>query len=182
MKISFILEQKIHSEIQPKMCSEIRFFCFKTIFLKRIELKLIQCKGQLISKFLFGVFTFFQKTSENKSTSSKVEFVHSFFGRNICLKIKFRICQTFNILHRLQRAKRRLPRFSNLYLCNLSNIYQNSQKSVFCFKLIFKGTTDGNELKLIQANFLRRLQGVKRRLYWRQGNNGKIHTFFDFLA
>ena len=40
-------------------------------------------KGQLISKCLFGVFTFFQKTNENKSTSSKVEFVRSFFGRNV---------------------------------------------------------------------------------------------------
>ena len=38
-------------------------------------------KGQLISKCLFGVFTFFQKTNENKSTSSKVEFVCSFFWK-----------------------------------------------------------------------------------------------------
>ena len=30
--------------------------------------------GQLISKCLFGVFTFFQKMKENESTSSKVEF------------------------------------------------------------------------------------------------------------
>ena len=38
-------------------------------------------KGQIISKRLFGVFTFFPKTNENKSTSSKVEFVHSFFWK-----------------------------------------------------------------------------------------------------
>ena len=38
-------------------------------------------KGQLISKCLFGVFTFFQKTNENKSTSSKNEFVCSFFWK-----------------------------------------------------------------------------------------------------
>ena len=54
-------------------------------------------KGQLISKCLFGVFTFFQKTNENKSTSSKVEFVRSFFGRNVGLKQSFRICLTFSV-------------------------------------------------------------------------------------
>ena len=43
-------------------------------------------KGQLILKYLFCVFTFFQKMIENKSTSSKVEFVCSFFGRNVGLK------------------------------------------------------------------------------------------------
>ena len=51
--------------------------------------------GQLILKCLFGVFTFFQKTNENKSTSSKVEFVRSFFRRNVGLKKSFRICLTF---------------------------------------------------------------------------------------
>ena len=49
-------------------------------------------KGQLISKCLFAVFTFFQNTNENKSTSSKVEFVRSFFERNVGLKKPFRIC------------------------------------------------------------------------------------------
>ena len=53
-------------------------------------------KGQIISKSFFGVFTFFQKTNENKSTSSKVEFVRSFFGRNVGLKKSFRICLTFS--------------------------------------------------------------------------------------
>ena len=43
-------------------------------------------KDQLISICLFDVFTFFQKTSEIKSKSSKVKFVHSFFGRNVGLK------------------------------------------------------------------------------------------------
>ena len=36
-------------------------------------------KGQLVSKYHFGVFTFFQTTNENKSTSSKVQFVVGFF-------------------------------------------------------------------------------------------------------
>ena len=52
-------------------------------------------KGQLISKCLLGVFTFFQKTNENKLTSSKVKFVCSFFGRILGLKKSFRICLTF---------------------------------------------------------------------------------------
>ena len=60
-----------------------------------IEYNFTIFKGQLISKCLFGVFTFFQKTNENKSTSSKVEFVRSFFGRNVGLKKSFRICLTF---------------------------------------------------------------------------------------
>ena len=34
----------------------------------------------------FGVFTFFQKTNKNKSTSNKVELVRSFFGKNVGLK------------------------------------------------------------------------------------------------
>ena len=57
-------------------------------------------KGQLISKCLFGVFNFFQKTNKNKSTwdiilvkskekytlFSKVEFIHSFdFWKNLQL-------------------------------------------------------------------------------------------------
>ena len=43
--------------------------------------KNILSNGQLISKCLFGVFTFFQKTNQNKSTNSKVEFVRSFFWK-----------------------------------------------------------------------------------------------------
>ena len=42
-------------------------------------------KGQLISKCLFGVFNFFQKSNENKSTSGiivvKSNCFPSFFGR-----------------------------------------------------------------------------------------------------
>ena len=43
-------------------------------------------KGQLISKCLFCVFNFLQKTNKNKSHSSKIEFVHSFFGGYFGLK------------------------------------------------------------------------------------------------
>ena len=38
---------------------------------------------------LFGVFNFLQKKNKNKSHSSKLEFVCSFFGGNIGLKKSF---------------------------------------------------------------------------------------------
>ena len=47
-------------------------------------------KGQIISKCLFGVFNFFQKTNKNTSHTSKNEFIHSFFGRIHDLTICFR--------------------------------------------------------------------------------------------
>ena len=48
-------------------------------------------EGQVFSKCLFDVFNFFQKTNENKLRyhSSKIKFVHSFFGRKIVLKKSF---------------------------------------------------------------------------------------------
>ena len=52
---------------------------------------IVYSKGQLISKCLFGVFNFLQKTNENKSHSSKIEFVRSFFGGNFGLKKIFSI-------------------------------------------------------------------------------------------
>ena len=65
---------------------------FTQIYLENSNKKM-NTKGQLISKCLFGVFIFFQKTNGNKSTSSKIEFVHSVFGRNVGLKKLFRICR-----------------------------------------------------------------------------------------
>ena len=53
---------------------------FTRCFWSYVE-NLKNAKGQLISKWLFGVFNFFQKTNKNMSHSSKNEFVHSFFGR-----------------------------------------------------------------------------------------------------
>ena len=58
--------------------------------------RLCGAKGQLVSKRLFCAITFFQKTNENKSKNSKVEFVRSFFGRYFGLKKSFRICVTFS--------------------------------------------------------------------------------------
>ena len=56
--------------------------------------EIFNIKGQLISKCLFGVFTFFQKMNENKSTSSKVEFVRSFLVRSVGLKNRFEFVRT----------------------------------------------------------------------------------------
>ena len=53
-------------------------------------------KGQLISKYIFDVFNFFQKTNENTSHSSKNEFICSFFGRIHGLTICFRNYLTFS--------------------------------------------------------------------------------------
>ena len=58
---------------------------FTQIYLENSNKKM-NTKGQLISKCLFGVFIFFQKTNKNKSTGSKNEFVCSFFGRNVGLE------------------------------------------------------------------------------------------------
>ena len=55
-----------------------------------------RAKGQLISKCLFCVFNFFQKTNKNTSQSSKNEFVCSFFGRINGLTICFRNYLTFS--------------------------------------------------------------------------------------
>ena len=67
-------------------------------------------KGQLVSKCLFGVFPFFQETNENKPTSSKVEFVCSFFGSNVDLKKKI--------------------------ISNLSDLFLGLKKSVMLRKLL----------------------------------------------
>ena len=53
----------------------------------------------------FGVFNFLQKTNENKSHSSKIEFVCSFFGGNVGLKKSFRFCLTFNTKQKQKIAK-----------------------------------------------------------------------------
>ena len=54
------------------------FMNISTISIFLLEL----LKGQIISKCLFGVFNFFQKTNENTSHSSKNEFIRSFFWKN----------------------------------------------------------------------------------------------------
>ena len=57
-------------------------------------------KGQLISKCIFGVFDFLQKTKKKQVDlrfhSSKVEFFHSCFGGNVGLQKSFRLCMTFS--------------------------------------------------------------------------------------
>ena len=56
-------------------------------------------KGQLISKCIFGVFNFLQTKDENKSHSSKIEYVRLLFGGNVDLKKSFRFCLTFRIIY-----------------------------------------------------------------------------------
>ena len=68
-------------------------------------------KGQLISKYLFGVFNFLQKTNKNKSDSSKIEFIRSFFGENIGWKKLFRFCLTFSV----HSGRKCLPRVACLW-------------------------------------------------------------------
>ena len=60
-------------------CVYIVLFVNSMFFLNHFIYTVIKLlgKGQLISKCLFGVFTFFQKLNENTSTSSKVESVFS---------------------------------------------------------------------------------------------------------
>ena len=53
-------------------------------------------KGQVISKGLFGVLEFSQKTKERIRRSSKNEFVHSFFGRIRGYQKSFRNYLTFS--------------------------------------------------------------------------------------
>ena len=80
---TFILsinQRSILHQLQP------HFICNFIANEKLLNNYLTLIKGQLISKYLFGVYTFFQETNKNKSTSSKVEFVHSFFVRNVGLK------------------------------------------------------------------------------------------------
>ena len=60
-----------------------------------LTLSRAQSKGQLISKCLFGALNFLQKQNENKSQSSKIEFLCSVFGGNVGLKKSFRFCLTF---------------------------------------------------------------------------------------
>ena len=75
---SVINEKNIHSP------SDLQLPLLKMGRWQRLPLK-----GLLILKCLFCVFTFFQKTNKNKLTSSKVEFVCSFFERNVGLKNHF---------------------------------------------------------------------------------------------
>ena len=53
-------------------------------------------KGQIIFESFFGVFNFFQKRNENKSTRGIIGVKsNSFFGRNVGLKKSFWLCLTF---------------------------------------------------------------------------------------
>ena len=73
----------------------------------------------------FWCLHFLPKTNENKSTSSKVEFVRWFFGINVGLKKSFRISLTFK--NRAVRPNDIVARTSDYlptYLLNYLNIFR----------------------------------------------------------
>ena len=61
-------------------------------------------KGQMISKGLFGVLEFSQKTNEQIRRSNKNEFVRSFLGRIRGYQKSFRNYVTFNFGSILQKT------------------------------------------------------------------------------
>ena len=76
--------QYVNFESEKKKIFSIMFrFCEKaTKIWSYLPLRLYVTKGQIISKCLFGVFNFFQKTNEYTSHSSKNR-IHSFvFWKN----------------------------------------------------------------------------------------------------
>ena len=87
------------------------------------------CKGQLISKCLFGVFNFFQK-NERKQVElryhySKVKFICSFFGRIHCLTICFWVLLTFRKIG---------------WFCLIWDVYARFGKMAKCLQLILSLT------------------------------------------
>ena len=65
---------------------------------KIFTVNLTLTKGQLISKDLFAILEFFQKTNNSIIVllgRKKPEFVRSFFGRIVSLKKPVRLCLTF---------------------------------------------------------------------------------------
>ena len=92
--IRFVIMTSLCSAASPDYCigqSRDRYCTCHTH-----HIIVVDTKGQLISKCLFGVFNFLQKTNKNKSHGSKIEFLRSFFGGNLGLKKSFRFCLTFN--------------------------------------------------------------------------------------
>ena len=74
-------------------CFVLEYLYFSFTYHRNMTL---DTKGQLFSKWFFGIVDFLQKTIENKSHSSKNEFFHSFFGGNRWPQKPFRNELTFN--------------------------------------------------------------------------------------
>ena len=71
------MQEKLENNLQEQVN---KAFCYQKLF--RPFTVCMNCsKGQIISKGLFGVLEFSQKTNERIRRSSKNEFVCSFFGR-----------------------------------------------------------------------------------------------------
>ena len=73
-------------------------------------------KGQIISKGLFGVLDFSQKTNERIRRSSKNKFVRSFFGKIRGYQKSFQIYLTFwQVVNNGQNLVQRPPKDSLIY-------------------------------------------------------------------
>ena len=72
-KIKNLVRKNIHKNIVSyafNFADLITFLHFSLLCNMKVFKNLVKCsKGQLISKCLFGVFTFFQKTNENQSSN-----------------------------------------------------------------------------------------------------------------
>ena len=77
------------------------FFSTKLNLTRRAGFPICFFKGQLISKRFFEVIDFLQKTKENKSHTSKNDFIRSFFGGNRLPHKPFRNQLTFTWKSRL---------------------------------------------------------------------------------
>ena len=105
------LDAKTRDQVPPNEMG-YQFMTFQNVLLPSskkneifVRISTLASKGQLISKCLFGVFNFLQKTNKNKSHSSKFEFFSSFFGGNVGLKKSFRFCLTFKKRSNQKRVK-----------------------------------------------------------------------------
>ena len=76
----------------------------------------------------FWCLHFLPKTNENKSTSSKVEFVRLFFGRTVGLKKSFRICLDIHMYFL----------FQFYFVQKTKNFDQHKYMIVFKIKAYFK--------------------------------------------
>ena len=99
-------------------------------------------------KMSFWYLQFLPKTSENKSHSSKVEFVSSIFGRNISLKKSFRLCLTFRILPYSISSHLGHTHFARPHIypskCYLDNI--NRDIICFCWVCLYLSRGQGIEV------------------------------------
>ena len=115
----------------------------------KIDPRLNLPKCRLISKCIFGVFKFPPKNERKQVDlrfhSSKVEFLHSFFGGNVYLKKSFRLFLTFSrpksskcsseCDHCFEKInlKQFLKILGILFAYYISSVYEYKQSSGRCY-------------------------------------------------